>query len=74
MGNRGQFIDRAEEEARVAAQKPQVWRVTCIATVRKVYEIEAKDEIEAVETAALNEPVDEIEVHNELCTVEIVKD
>lgn len=49
-----------------------IYRVTCIATVRKVYEIEAPDELTAIETAALNEPEDEIEVHNELCSVEAV--
>lgn len=53
---------------------PKIWRVTCLATVRKVYEIEAPDEKTAFATAAMNEPVDEVEVFSETCSVEAIKD
>jgi len=50
-----------------------LYSVVRIATVRKVYEIEAPDEKSALETAALNEPVDEVEVFSETTSVERIK-
>lgn len=49
-----------------------VYQVETLATVRKFYEIEAADEKQALETAHLNEPVDEIEVATETVSAKVI--
>ena len=51
-----------------------IYEVKCLATVEKVYLIEAPDEKTAFDTAALNEPEDEIEVASETVSVRLADD